>query len=80
MTRHSLRWQPARFGKTSAHCSCGAECQSTEPEGIEAWFRGHVEGMALDAAVDTILAYRPKARSKPAVQRKRRRTILAKAK
>jgi hypothetical protein len=33
---------------------------------------------ALDAVVDTVLAYRPKARSKPAVQRKRRRTILEK--
>lgn len=33
---------------------------------------------ALDAIVDTVLAYRPKARSKPAVQRKRRKTILDK--
>ena len=33
---------------------------------------------ALDAIADTVLAYRPKARSKPAVQRKRRRTILEK--
>lgn len=32
----------------------------------------------LDAIVDTVLSYRPKARSKPAVQRKRRRTILEK--
>jgi hypothetical protein len=32
----------------------------------------------LDAIVETVLAYRPKARSKPAVQRKRRRTILQK--
>ena len=32
----------------------------------------------LDAIVDTVLAYRPKARSKPAVQRKRRKTILEK--
>lgn len=32
----------------------------------------------LDAIADTVLAYRPKARSKPAVQRKRRRTILEK--
>lgn len=31
---------------------------------------------ALDSIVDIVLAYRPKARSKPAVQRKRRRTIL----
>lgn len=31
---------------------------------------------ALDKIVDIVLAYRPKARSKPAVQRKRRRTIL----
>jgi hypothetical protein len=33
---------------------------------------------ALGAVVDTVLRYRPKARSKPAVQRKRRRTILEK--
>lgn len=32
----------------------------------------------LDAITDTVLAYRPKARSKPAVQRKRRKTILEK--
>lgn len=31
---------------------------------------------ALDAIADIVMAYRPKARSKPAVQRKRRRTIL----
>lgn len=30
----------------------------------------------LDAIVDLVLRYRPKARSKPAVQRKRRRTRL----
>ena len=33
---------------------------------------------ALDAIADTVLACRPKARSKPAVQRKRRKTILEK--
>lgn len=32
----------------------------------------------LDAIVDKVLAYKPKAQSKPAVQRKRRRTILEK--
>lgn len=32
----------------------------------------------LDAIADTVLAYRPKARSRPAVQRKRRRTIFQK--
>lgn len=32
----------------------------------------------LDAIADTVLAYRPKARSEPARQRKRRRTILEK--
>jgi len=32
----------------------------------------------LDAVVDVVLAYRPKARSEPARQRKRRRTILEK--
>ncbi len=33
---------------------------------------------ALDAIADTVLAYRPTARSKPADQRKRRKTILEK--
>ncbi len=33
---------------------------------------------ALDAIADTVLRYRPKAKSNPAVQRKRRRTILEK--
>jgi hypothetical protein len=33
---------------------------------------------ALDAIADIVLKYRPKARSKPAVQRKRRKTILEK--
>jgi hypothetical protein len=36
------------------------------------------ERKALDAIVDTVLAYRPKARSEPARQRKRRKTILEK--
>lgn len=36
------------------------------------------EQVALDAIADTVLAYRPKARSRPAVQRKRRKTILDK--
>ena len=33
---------------------------------------------ALDKISEIVLAYRPKARSKPAVQRKRRKTILEK--
>jgi len=32
----------------------------------------------LDAITDIVLAYRPTAKSKPAVQRKRRATILSK--
>ena len=32
----------------------------------------------LDAIADAVLAYRPTARSKPAIQRKRRKTILEK--
>jgi hypothetical protein len=36
------------------------------------------EQQALDAIADTVLKYRPKAKSKPAVQRKRRKTILEK--
>ena len=34
----------------------------------------------LDAITDIVLGYRPTAKSKPAVQRKRRATILAKSK
>jgi len=36
------------------------------------------EQRALDAVADVVLAYRPVSRSKPAVQRKRRKTILEK--
>jgi hypothetical protein len=36
------------------------------------------EQKALAAIVDKVLSYRPKARSEPARQRKRRRTILEK--
>ena len=35
---------------------------------------------ALDAVADVVLAYRPKAKSKPARRRKRRANKLAKAK
>jgi hypothetical protein len=35
---------------------------------------------ALDAIVDVVLAYRPKAKSKPARRRKRRASKIAKAK
>jgi len=35
---------------------------------------------ALDSIVDVVLAYRPKARSQPAIQRKRRATKIAKEK
>ena len=35
---------------------------------------------ALDSIVDVVLAYRPKARSQPAIQRKRRATKIAKGK
>lgn len=34
------------------------------------------EQKVLDAIADTVLKYQPKAKSKPAVQRKRRKTIL----
>lgn len=36
------------------------------------------ESEALDAIADAVLKYRPKAKSKPAIQRKRRKTILEK--
>lgn len=47
------------------------------------WLAGKARGeqdavKALDEIADTVLRYRPKAKSKPAVQRKRRRTILQK--
>ncbi len=49
------------------------------------WFEGKparysTPPKALDSIVDVVLAYKPKARSKPAVQRKRRATKIAKAK
>lgn len=46
-------------------CSATQYCAEHKPE-----------GQKLNAITDTVLAYRPKARSKPAVQRKRRKTIL----
>lgn len=49
MAGHSLRWSPARFGKTSAHCSCGTECPADAPEPIAQWFRLHqIEAMRGD--------------------------------
>lgn len=68
----------SRFGKTRAHCSCGVDCSSHEPEGIETWFRGHIESTALDAITDTVLAYRPKPKTKLARRRKRRAAKIAK--
>lgn len=44
-------------------------------EAFDLWLHG-LRG--LDAMTDAVLRYRPKARSKPAVQRKRRKTILDK--
>ena len=43
------------------------------------WYEGkqpRYSERAMNAVADTVLAYRPTARSKPAVQRKRRKTIL----
>lgn len=57
-------FQPA-LGESGADADC-ARC------GNPRWLHG------LDAIAYTVLAYRPKARSKPAVQRKRRKTILEK--
>ena len=59
-------FQPA-LGESGA--GADADCARC---GNPRWLHG------LDAIADTVLAYRPKARSKPAVQRKRRRTILEK--
>lgn len=43
------------------------------------WFEGkQARYTRLDAIADTVLKYRPTARSEPARQRKRRRTILEK--
>ena len=51
-------------------------------DGIAMGQPGHLRDppKALDAIVDTVLAYQPKARSKPAIQRKRRATKIAKEK
>jgi hypothetical protein len=41
------------------------------------WFEGkQTRYSGLDAIADKVLTYRPTARSKPAIQRKRRKTIL----
>ncbi len=55
MAGHSLRWSPARFGKMSAHCSCGTECPADTPEPIGQWFRLHqLEAMRGDFDEDEI--------------------------
>ncbi len=39
---HRLRWTPTIFGRTKAHCCCGADCPETYPEDIQRWFSSHV--------------------------------------
>ncbi len=42
---HKLRWAPGLFGKTDAHCSCGADCPSKNPEAIREWFENHLKSL-----------------------------------
>lgn len=61
------------------HCQmCGEQWDEDRCRSC-GWFEGkQPRWSGLDAIADTVLKYRPTARSKPAVQRKRRRTILQK--
>jgi hypothetical protein len=61
------------------HCPMCGEQWNDDVCASCGWFEGkqpRYSGRAMDAVADTVLAYRPIARSKPAVQRKRRKTIL----
>lgn len=64
------------------HCPMCGEQWNDDVCASCGWFEGKPARYSpkppkpLDAIVDMVLAYRPKAMSKPAVQRKRRKTIL----
>jgi uncharacterized membrane protein YvbJ len=61
------------------HCPMCGEQWNEDVCASCGWFEGKQSRYSgLDAIADTILKYRPTARSKPAIQRKRRRTILQK--
>ena len=63
------------------HCPMCGEQWNEDVCASCGWFEGkqpRYSGRAMDAIADTVLAYKPKARSEPARQRKRRRTILEK--
>lgn len=64
------------------HCPMCGEQWNEDKCASCGWFEGkqpRYSGRdALDAIADKVLAYRPTARSKPAIQRKRQKTILEK--
>jgi hypothetical protein len=65
------------------HCPMCGEQWNEDKCGSCGWYEGkqpRYSGRVMDAIADKVLAYRPKARSGPAIQRKRRATRLAKEK
>lgn len=40
--QHGLRHRQGRFGRSEAHCACGAESPATTPEGVSDWYREHL--------------------------------------
>lgn len=61
------------------HCPMCGEQWNDDVCASCGWFEGkQARYSGLDAIADKVLRYRPIARSKPAVQRKRRKTILDK--
>ena len=58
----------------------GFEIDPMQPTICQICEKRHETPKALDAVADIVLAYRPKAKSKPARRRKRRANKLVKAK
>lgn len=71
------RGHVAKTHDSDGRCTrCGFQEPDHDPKCIHyEYAKAH-----LDAIVDTVLAYRPKAKSKPARRRKRRAAKIAKAK
>lgn len=40
--QHRLRHRQGRFGRSEAHCACGAQSPATTPEGVSDWYREHL--------------------------------------
>jgi hypothetical protein len=76
--RFAGRVPHADGGYVKHYCPMCGEQWDDNRCGVCGWSEPKSMSAALDAVADTVLKYRPKARSKPAIQRKRRRTILEK--